>query len=172
MVLTYVTVSTLFDLMRALLLIFLFWTQVGFSQEALLDSIRKNIREVFQNESVCNSMYESFESTDVSGNNTLIGYKGAVEMGMSRHDSNPFKKMSFFSDGKKHLEEAINNDKENIELRFLRLTIQTYLPAFLGYSGSVQSDKDFVLKNLDSTNEDFREKVLGFISQAEKNGKL
>lgn len=159
--------------MRALLLLFVFSTQFGFAQEALLDSVRKNIPLVFKIESICTSMFEAFESTDISGHNTLLGYKGAVELGMARHDSNPFKKMSYFSDGKKHLEEAISKDHENIELRFLRLTIQVHLPTFLGYSDNIESDKVFVLNNLDKANsEAFKTRVKNFVAHAEEQGKL
>lgn len=159
--------------MRALLLGFVLFSNVCFAQEALLDSVRKNIREVFQSESICFEYYESLESVDVAQNNTLKAYKGAVELGMARHHPNPFKKMGFFSDGKDNLDEAVNADYENIELRFLRLTIQTYLPSFLGYSGDIESDKNFVLSNLEKTNNPtFQNKVKGFIAQAEENGKL
>lgn len=119
------------------------------------------------------TMYEAFENTDISKNNLLLGYKGAVELGMARHDPNVFKKMGYFNDGKKNMEKSIENDPENIELRFLRLTIQTYLPAFLGYDGSKEGDKAFVLRNLDAVpNDGFKTKVRNFIRHAEQQGKL
>lgn len=173
MVRTFVIVSILFDGMRALLLLFVFSTQFGFAQDELLDNVRRNIPFVFKTDTVCFAMFQAFESTDISGNNTLLGYKGAVELGMARHDSNPFKKMSFFSDGKKHLEEAIAKDHDNIELRFLRLTIQVHLPAFLGYSENVESDKAFVQNHLyEAKSEAFKTRVKNFIAHAEEQGKL
>jgi hypothetical protein len=81
--------------------------------------------------------------------------------------------MSYFSDGKKHLEEAISNDKENIELRFLRLTIQANLPTFLGYSDNKENDKAFVLTHLnEAKSETFKTRVRNFIKHAEEQGKL
>lgn len=159
--------------MRALLFVLLLWCQVGLAQQALLDSIRKNIGEVFKTEEVCLRFYNSFETTDISDNNLLLGYKGAVELGMARHDPNPFKKMSFFSDGKSNLEKAIAKDLENIELRFLRLTIQTHIPSFLGYSENKESDKAFILNHLEEAkSETFKTRVRKFIAHAEENGKL
>ncbi|MFM1875136.1 MAG: hypothetical protein RL266_873 [Bacteroidota bacterium] len=159
--------------MRALLFVFLLSSRIGFAQEALLDSARKNIGEVFKTEAVCLKMHSAFQKADITGNNLLLGYKGAVELGMARHDPNPFNKMSFFSDGKADLEKAISKDPENLELRFLRLTIQTHIPSFLGYSDNKEADKAFVLNHLEEAkSETFKTKVRKFIAHAEQNGKL
>ncbi len=160
--------------MRALLLtILILWSTAAVAQDQLLASIRQNIGEVFKTDTVCMKMYEAFEKTDISKSNLLLGYKGAVELGMARHDPNVFKKMGYFNDGKENLEKSIEKDPANIELRFLRLTIQTYLPAFLGYGESKEKDKAFVLANLEKApSEDFKKRVKGFIKHAEEEGKL
>jgi len=159
--------------MRALLIIFILWSTAAVAQEQLLANIRQNIGEVFKTDTVCSKMHEAFEKIDISSSNLLLGYKGAVEMGMARHHPNVFKKMGFFNNGKDQLEKSIEKDPDNLELRFLRLTIQTNLPAFLGYSESKEKDKAFVLANLESaSSEDFKTRVRGFIKHAEEQGKL
>jgi len=159
--------------MRALLIIFILWSSSCVAQNELLAIIRQNIGEVFKTDSVCTKMYEAFEKTDISSNNILLGYKGAVELGMARHHPNVFKKMGFFNDGKEKLEKSIEKDPKNLELRFLRLTIQTHLPTFLGYSDNKENDKKFVLAELEkSPSEDFKKRVRGFIKHAEEEGKL
>ena len=159
--------------MRLLVFALLFWANSASGQDDLLMKIRKNIGEVFKTETVCLEMKDAFDSTDISKNNLLLGYKGAVELGMARHHPNVFKKMGFFGDGKDHLEESIKNAPKSIELRFLRLTIQANLPAFLGYGSEKESDKAFVLNNLGAEpSEEFKIRVRKFISHAEKEGKL
>lgn len=159
--------------MRTLFIALLLVSSSAFSQDNLLLDIRKNIGEVFNTESVCIRFYELFEKTDVGQNNLLLGYKGAVEMGMARHHPNVFKKMSLLGDGKEKLEKSIANDPKSIELRFLRLTIQTYMPAFLGYYADKENDKAFVLANLEkASSEEFRTRVKKFIERAEEEGKL
>jgi hypothetical protein len=159
--------------MRALLTILILWSTTAVAQDDLLMTIRKNIGEVFKTESVCLDMFAAFEKADISSDNLLLGYKGAVELGMARHDGNVFKKMSFFGDGKDNLEKSIKNDPNSIELRFLRLTIQANLPAFLGYGGEKEADKAFVLANLDTApSEEFKTRVKNFIKHAEEQGKL
>ena len=159
--------------MRALLTIFILWSTTTVAQDQLLANIRQNIGEVFKTDTVCKRMLAAFEKTDISKSNLLLGYKGAVELGMGRHDPNVFKKMSWFGDGKEHLEKSIANDPQNLELRFLRLTIQTNMPAFLGYSENKEKDKAFVIENLEKApSEEFKKRVRGFIKRAEDEGKL
>jgi hypothetical protein len=37
---------------------------------------------------------------------------------------------------------------DDLEIRLLRLTIQSQVPAFLGRSGNLQSDKEFMMRGL------------------------
>lgn len=67
---------------------------------------------------------------------------------MAKHVINPFSKLSYFKKGRIMLEKAINTDKNNVELRFLRYTIQTSVPAFLNYSQDKKQDKEFLISSL------------------------
>ena len=159
--------------MRVLLVCFVLVSSSSFAQDTLLNHIRKNIGELFTSDDVCENIYEAFEESGKPTEDVLLGYYGATLIGMSRHHPNPFKKMGFLNDGTESLEEAVNNQPDNIELRFLRLTIQTYMPAFLGYDDDKEKDKQFVLDNLASAkNEQFQERARNFIKQAESQGKL
>ena len=85
-----------------------------------------------------------------SATNTLFkGYQGAAKILMANHASYPLQKWNLFKEGKKILESAISEDRRNIELRYLRLTIQTNVPDFLGYSGDIDQDKIFLKKEID-----------------------
>ncbi len=74
------------------------------------------------------------------------GYKGMSFMIKANFDFNPYYKLSYFVKGKGFLDEAINNDPENAELRFLRFCVQTNAPVFLGYSGKITEDKGIIKK--------------------------
>lgn len=143
------------------------------AQDTLLNHIRRNVSEMFQTENVCVSILEALERNDYGEDNLLLGYHGAASIGMARHAANPFKKMSYLNEGKELLDRSIERDAQNVELRFLRLTIQANLPSFLGYSDNKESDKAFVLTNLEGTNDDaFRNRVRAFVKRAEEEGKL
>lgn len=86
---------------------------------------------------------------NVSGiNATLQGYKGASTMIMAKHVFNPYSKIQYFNNGKVILEKAIQSDKNNIELRYLRYTIQRNAPSILNYNSNIEEDKTFLKQNV------------------------
>ena len=87
------------------------------------------------------------ESADASA---MRGYKAAATMMMAKYVFNPLAKISYFRKGKKMLENAILADGRNVELRFLRFTIQTNAPSFLGYNQNINSDKRYLVQTLPS----------------------
>ncbi len=80
----------------------------------------------------------------------LYGYKGCATMIMAKHSFNPVNKLSYFKRGKNMLERAISSDKNNIELRYLRLAVQLNTPGFLGYKNSIDIDKKFLKDNINN----------------------
>ena len=53
---------------------------------------------------------------------------------MAKHAVNPLSKYSYFNKGKKALENAVNKDPNNLEIRFMRYISQEQTPAFLGFA--------------------------------------
>ncbi len=93
------------------------------------------------------------ELLELSGNQKEVapvfqGYHGAAHMMMAKHVGNPFSKLSYFKKGKRILEEAIEADNQNIELRFLRFSVQSEAPGFLGYKDAVEEDKNLLIESL------------------------
>ena len=78
----------------------------------------------------------------------LLGYKGAGHMMMAKHVINPFSKMSHFNKGKKIYTSAIAAAPKNLELRFLRFSVQAEAPGFLGYKQNIEEDKQLLLKGV------------------------
>src|SRR4051812_28711448 len=60
-------------------------------------------------------------------------YLAAAEMASAQYKINPLSKLSAFNSGKKMLEGAVNSDSINVEIRYIRYTIQNNAPSFLGY---------------------------------------
>lgn len=82
---------------------------------------------------------------------TASGYYALASMMLAKKYKNPFTKLSYFNKGKTLLEDAIENDKGNIELRFLRFAVQNEVPPILLYFNNMEEDKemldDFIRKN-------------------------
>jgi hypothetical protein len=103
--------------------------------------------------------------------NLSLGYKGSGLMIMAKHSLNPYHKLNYFNAGKKLLEEAIKNDPENPELRYLRLAIQVNIPSFLNYTSDIKSDVDFLVKYVlsakSTSDKELRKNIVGFLKKSE-----
>lgn len=58
------------------------------------------------------------------------------------------------------MERSIRPDAANLELRFLRFTIQTNSPSFLGYNDQIDLDRQFILKNVPRISDDGLKKMI------------
>ena len=79
---------------------------------------------------------------------------------MAKHVINPFSKLSYFKKGKLMLENAIKADYTNVELRFLRYTIQTNVPGFLNYTSEKNLDRTFIAQSLPKLKDQDLKKII------------
>jgi len=63
---------------------------------------------------------------------------------------NPYRKLNEFNEGKKKLDSLISIDHKNIELRYMRHSIQDRVPGFLGYNEHLIDDEHFMSVNLET----------------------
>ncbi|MBL1407687.1 hypothetical protein [Sphingobacterium faecale] len=115
-------------------------------QHLNLNDVRKDFNKGVKNQELCERHLEVLEKHAQSP--LEKGYEAAFHMFMAKHTGNPIKKMSYFNGGKRLLEKQIKSDPNNVELRFIRLCIQYYIPTYLGYRDNIDQDKDFLVGNL------------------------
>ncbi|WP_424494298.1 hypothetical protein [Salinimicrobium sp. GXAS 041] len=149
--------------MKFLMLIFLFSLHSG-SADPDLDEIRALYKQAPGNEQACEKMIsilEPFEKEPL-----WLGYKGVATMIMAKHVFSPFKKMSLFKEGKGILNDAIEMDRDNVELRFLRYSAQTQAPSFLSYKDDVEEDQQFLINRLSNMEDlSLKNAVLDFLME-------
>lgn len=127
---------------------FLFLASVSaFAQDITLDEVRKKYPIATKDEAVCNELFAALSGKG-ENKDLMCGYTGCVTMLKAKYCVNPFSKLEYYKDGKQMLEDAIAQNKNNIELRFLRLAIQENLPAMLGYNENIEEDMNYILKYL------------------------
>lgn len=98
----------------------------------------------------------------------LNGYRGCALMIEANYLINPISKLNYFNKGKKILEIAIESSKENVELRYLRFTIQAECPSILGYSDELKEDKAFLLKKISSiTDISLKKNIISFLKESD-----
>lgn len=118
-----------------------------------LSSIRSLYQEASKDEAKANQLLVIADKNS-SINSVFFGYKGAVKIIMAKYACNPYTKWNLFREGKNILELAIASDANNVELKYLRLTIQMNAPNFLGYKSDIDSDKEFLKKNINGVNDE------------------
>ncbi|MCX7728363.1 MAG: hypothetical protein N2203_02725 [Bacteroidia bacterium] len=135
------------------------------SQNQKLISIRQEFELYKDNPSKCLYYINELEKTNIP---EIQGYRAMFSFMMANHSFDPFSKWHYFLKGKKILEEQINKNKQNIELRFLRFVIQTNIPSILGYYQSTNEDKSILLdalKNNKISDEDLKNRMIKILKQ-------
>ena len=74
----------------------------------------------------------------------VLGYKAASEAIRAR-DASMFNKLTYVQDAARTFEQAVGLAPQNPEIRFLRFSVESNLPAFLGLSKHVDEDKEMLL---------------------------
>lgn len=112
-----------------------------------LAEIRNLYEQAAENEKSCEALLKSLEPYNENNNPLYAGYKAAGTMLMAKYVFSPFSKLNYFKKGRVLLEKAISKDDKNIELRFIRYTIQLHAPGFLNYKAEVSKDKTFLIES-------------------------
>ncbi|MBO2007862.1 hypothetical protein J4E00_02285 [Siccationidurans soli] len=74
----------------------------------------------------------------------VLGYKAASEAIRAR-DASMLNKLTYVQDAARTFEQAVSLAPQNPEIRFLRFSVESNLPAFLGLSKHVDEDKEMLL---------------------------
>ncbi|RDV15770.1 hypothetical protein DXT99_07115 [Pontibacter diazotrophicus] len=78
----------------------------------------------------------------------LLAYKAASEAVMAKYVWNPYSKLKQVKTANAIFEDAVALDNDNAEIRFLRFTLQHYVPRYLNLSGQVEEDKNLIIRSL------------------------
>lgn len=125
------------------------------------------------------SYYKAISSADLDLINTAINtvnksteknkqaFEGALIMKRAGLLKGPSNKLKEFKAGKQKLEDVLDKNKDNAELRFLRLIIQENAPKILGYHKELEEDHKYIVSNFNSIPE-ATQKVIRDYSKSSK----
>jgi len=113
----------------------------------------------------CYNLVSMTRAYELSKDPVLYAYHAAGEMTMATHEFWPPKKLEHFNSGKWKLEAAIKKHPKNVEMRYIRYSVQQGSPFFLDYSKHLDEDRKYVLDNMDQTDwtESYKKKVREFL---------
>lgn len=113
-----------------------------------LDSVRINYRKSLSDKAVCKNMI-GLLGREKNPSATHLAYLGGLQTIWAQHVFSPISKLSTFNKGKDNIEKAIKMEPADIELRFIRLSVQKNAPSFLGYNSNIIEDREFIKNNYD-----------------------
>ena len=134
---------------------------VNISNGQNIEKIRRLYLQSSNNYSKLDSLNYSLSNYKQT-NNLMSAYYGVNLILKSKYLKNPFKKIEYFEKGRKILEDAIIKEPDNIELIFLRYTVQKKTPSILMYKKDIEEDYQFIKSELDSTKD---QRLKKYISQ-------
>ncbi|OAQ42074.1 hypothetical protein A5893_02875 [Pedobacter psychrophilus] len=145
-----------------------------FVQANNLDQIREDyiacITDSDKADKLCDQLAEVKNPSAV-----IMAYLGSVQAIKAKHAWNPVSKMSYLSKGFDTINKAVAKDPNQLEVRFLRFSLQYYVPSFLGYSNNLMTDKNIIVSILKNShvsklniNEDILKNMVNFMIDSKK----
>jgi len=132
-----------------LLLAFLFCLMGQVHAQSFTNSdyvgIRKTIVLAVNNERITDSLLQKL-SPFSDKNPLLLGYVATLQALKSKHHWNPYSKLKYLQLATKNMNKAVAGAPMNLEIRFMRFSIQHYTPSFLGYSKQLAEDRQVLVK--------------------------
>lgn len=152
-----------------LLLTFCFAIQVSAQAITPKKQLRQQLIRAINNSSTTDSMYNSLIAMPVKSP-VIVGYIGTLQALKAKHTWNPYSKMKQVANAEKTFEKAIKADPHNLELRYLRYSVEHNLPKILGQSKNMDADKQEMLKQIAQHTIEDRELVINVINYLLQNG--
>ena len=147
-----------------ILLLLLVTTYPVFASGVDVVQLRQLYYKANESEEFCDRFCQQVGAIGERSEPIFLCYKAMASFLRCRRVLNPYSKFSSFNDGKKLLEHAIRNDPNNVEIRFMRFSVQSQAPRLLSYNDNLKEDKALVLgcwKKI--ADNDLKEKIRSFM---------
>ena len=120
-----------------------------------ISEVRKMYKKASKSKEATIELHSKLATLKSTDNYILLAYKAASLTLMAKHAKGFKSKKSYFKEGATLLESIIVKHPNDLELRFIRLTIQENSPKIVRYKKNINDDKLFIYSNL-KTNKDLK----------------
>lgn len=134
-----------------------------------VSEVRNMYKQAVLSESAALSLLDDLTEIKKSDDKVLVSYKGALTAITAKYENEIKRKKELFKQGVMMIEYAIEEDPDNIEIRFVRLSVQQNIPKFLKYKKNIEEDKTFILERVnDLDNKDLKTYIQEYILYSKK----
>ncbi len=109
--------------------------------------MRYAFEKAAKNEKICEELEKHLNN--YKGNDPIVHAFRAATQGLSAKFAwSPYYKLKYIRASATIFTQAIKDDPKNAEIRFLRYSIEYYIPRYLNMSGHLKEDRDVFLQSL------------------------
>jgi hypothetical protein len=112
-----------------------------------LPQIRSRYRESVKDRDEAQALWRSLKSSRAK-DGVILAYQAATRVLMSHHSWMPLEKLAYLKEAMGLFRQAVRQAPDNVEVRFLRFSIEHSLPAYLSESGDLDEDKATIIAQL------------------------
>lgn len=114
----------------------------------------KTVRELYpkapENAGDAKALYNMLSEVSPSDDPVLAAYKGASLTLLAKFANKVKDKVRDFKSGSELIDAMVAEHPENIEIRYIRLSVQENSPKIVKYKRNIEEDKTFILDNFKS----------------------
>jgi hypothetical protein len=115
--------------------------------EPELKPIRQKILLAMNSKKTTDSLYDSLDKLN-NKPPIIMAYLGTLNALKAKHAWNPYTKIKDLNLSRDVLQKAVAAEPHNMEIRFLRFSIQHNVPGFLGYGKNLNDDRLEIMAQL------------------------
>lgn len=123
----------------------------NFTQAYDIKKIREDYITAINSSDKADELYDQLSAIK-NPDPLLLAYLGSVQALKAKHAWNPVSKLSYLNQGFKTINSAVAKAPNEIEVRFLRFSLEYYVPSFLGFSKNLHTDKVKIIELLQKQN--------------------
>lgn len=127
--------------------VFLFLMLAQFASAQDAKSVRLALVRALNNKTSADSLYSHLKAAPHQ-TPLVFGFTASARALQAKHAWNPFTKVGYVKDAEKLFTKAIQQEPHNIEIRFMRFSMEHYIPAFLGFNKNLTTDRDVMIDQL------------------------
>lgn len=133
--------------MKSLLILFLSISLLGID----ISELREKYPKASTSTEITNNLYHQLSSISLSDNPKLLAYKGAILSLMAKNAKTIKDKKMYFQECVQFLEAAVKDAQNDLEIRYLRLSVQEHAPKIVKYSKNIDEDKNLIMEHYGTT---------------------
>ena len=133
-----------------------------------INQVRNSYRYAKDSKDNTEKFFELTQKTDYEEDPVLAAYYGCSLTLKAFYADRTGDKISFFKQGKKMIEAAAISDPNNIEIRMIRLSVQSTAPRITRYYKNIDADKNYIIQHIDNVSSPkLKDFIKGFMSESE-----